>query len=146
MLISARSGDAPVDRRGVGELRVGVDVREQLLAGYLVRGPRELSADAERELERNGRSITVVAGDARRVGAPGLGRGRGDRGGAGALRRRSERDRAARRVAPAVVRWRWLGRLGHAEAVALMAATRERVLAGDDDAQELLLCEHPPTA
>ncbi|MBE7454557.1 MAG: lipoyl(octanoyl) transferase LipB [Kofleriaceae bacterium] len=43
------------------------------------------------------------------------------------------------------MRWRWLGRLGHAEAVALMAATRERVLAGDDDAQELLLCEHPPT-
>lgn len=62
VLISARSGAAPVDRRGVGELRVGVEAK-QLLAGYLF-AARELSADAERELERNGRSITVVAGDA----------------------------------------------------------------------------------
>ena len=62
VLISARSGDSPVDRRGVGELRVGVEAK-QLLAGYLF-SARELSPEAERELERNGRSITVVAGDA----------------------------------------------------------------------------------
>jgi hypothetical protein len=62
VLISARSGNAPVDRRGIGELRVGVEAK-QLLAGYLF-AARELSPDAERELERNGRSITVVAGDA----------------------------------------------------------------------------------
>ena len=62
VLISARSGNHPVDRRGVGELRVGVEAK-QLLAGYLF-AARELSPDAERELERNGRSITVVAGDA----------------------------------------------------------------------------------
>ncbi len=62
VLVSARSGNQPVDRRGVGELRVGVEAK-QLLAGYLF-AARELSPDAERELERNGRSITVVAGDA----------------------------------------------------------------------------------
>jgi hypothetical protein len=62
VLISARSGNQPVDRRGIGELRVGVEAK-QLLAGYLF-AARELSPDAERELERNGRSITVVAGDA----------------------------------------------------------------------------------
>jgi hypothetical protein len=62
VLISARSGNQAVDRRGVGELRVGVEAK-QLLAGYLF-AARELSPDAERELERNGRSITVVAGDA----------------------------------------------------------------------------------
>jgi hypothetical protein len=61
ILISARSGDAPVDRRGVGELRVGVEAKG-LLAGHLF-AARELSSDAERELERPGRSIAVYAGD-----------------------------------------------------------------------------------
>ncbi len=61
VLISARAGGQPVDRRGIGELRVGVEAK-QLLAGYLF-SARELSSDAERELERNGRSITVIAGD-----------------------------------------------------------------------------------
>ena len=61
ILISARAGDAPVDRRGVGELRVGVEAKG-LLAGHLF-AARELSADAERELERPGRSIAVYAGD-----------------------------------------------------------------------------------
>lgn len=40
--------------------------------------------------------------------------------------------------------WRWLGAIGHAEAVALMESTRERVLAGDDRAQTILLAEHHP--
>jgi len=62
ILVSARSGDAPVDRRGVGELRVGVEAKG-LLSGLLV-AARELSPEAERELERPGRSISVLCGDA----------------------------------------------------------------------------------
>lgn len=61
ILISARAGDLPVDRRGVGELRVGVEAKG-LLAGHLF-AARELSPEAERELERPGRSIAVYAGD-----------------------------------------------------------------------------------
>jgi len=61
VLISARSGDQPIDRRGVGELRVGVEAKN-LVAGFLF-SARELSEDAERELERPGRSIAVVCGD-----------------------------------------------------------------------------------
>jgi len=62
ILVSARSGDEAVDRRGVGELRVGVEAKG-LLAGLLV-AARELSPEAERELERPGRSIAVLCGDA----------------------------------------------------------------------------------
>jgi lipoate-protein ligase B len=40
--------------------------------------------------------------------------------------------------------WRWLGRVGHAAAFAEQEARRERVLAGDDGAQAVLLCEHDP--
>ncbi len=61
VLISARSGDAPIDRRGIGELRVGVEAKD-LVAGILMT-PGELSEDAERELERAGRSIAVICGD-----------------------------------------------------------------------------------
>jgi hypothetical protein len=61
VLISARSGDAPIDRRGIGELRVGVEAKN-LVAGILF-APSEISEDAERELERAGRSIAVVCGD-----------------------------------------------------------------------------------
>ncbi|HEY4177621.1 MAG TPA: restriction endonuclease [Kofleriaceae bacterium] len=61
VLISARSGDAPIDRRGIGELRVGVEAKN-LVAGILFSGP-ELSEDAEKELERAGRSIHVICGD-----------------------------------------------------------------------------------
>jgi hypothetical protein len=61
VLISARSGDQPIDRRGIGELRVGVEAKD-LVAGILFSAP-ELSEDAERELERAGRSIAVVCGD-----------------------------------------------------------------------------------
>jgi lipoyl(octanoyl) transferase len=39
----------------------------------------------------------------------------------------------------------WLGRIDHADAVARMESIRARVLAGDAGAQQLLLCEHPPT-
>ena len=56
------SGDSAVDRRGVGELRVGVEAKG-LLSGLLI-AARELSEDAERELERPGRSISVLCGDA----------------------------------------------------------------------------------
>jgi hypothetical protein len=61
VLLSARSGDQPIDRRGIGELRVGVEAKN-LVAGILF-SARELSEDAERELERAGRSIAVVCGD-----------------------------------------------------------------------------------
>jgi restriction endonuclease Mrr len=61
VLISARSGNEPIDRRGVGELRVGVEAKN-LVAGVLF-SPSEVSEDAEHELERAGRSISVVCGD-----------------------------------------------------------------------------------
>jgi hypothetical protein len=61
VLISARSGDQPIDRRGIGELRVGVEAKD-LVAGILF-APRELSEGAEQELERAGRSISVMCGD-----------------------------------------------------------------------------------
>jgi lipoate-protein ligase B len=40
--------------------------------------------------------------------------------------------------------WRWLGRVSHAAGTELQEQHRERVLAGDDDAEVLLLCEHDP--
>ena len=61
VLISARSGSEPIDRRAIGELRVGVEAKD-LVAGILF-AARELSEDAERELERAGRSIAVMCGD-----------------------------------------------------------------------------------
>nr|HEX4313485.1 restriction endonuclease [Kofleriaceae bacterium] len=61
VLISARSGDTPIDRRGIGELRVGVEAKD-FVSGILF-AARELSEDAERELERAGRSIAVICGD-----------------------------------------------------------------------------------
>ncbi len=61
VLLSARSGDQPIDRRGIGELRVGVEAKN-LVAGILF-SARELSEDAEKELERAGRSIAVMCGD-----------------------------------------------------------------------------------
>jgi hypothetical protein len=61
VLISARSGDQAIDRRAIGELRVGVEAKD-LVAGILF-SPREVSEDAERELERAGRSIAVFCGD-----------------------------------------------------------------------------------
>ncbi|MEJ7599189.1 MAG: restriction endonuclease [Kofleriaceae bacterium] len=61
VLISARSGDSAIDRRGIGELRVGVEAKN-LVAGILF-SARELSEDAEKELERAGRSVAVVCGD-----------------------------------------------------------------------------------
>ncbi len=60
VLLSARSGNEPIDRRGIGELRVGVEAKN-LVAGILF-SARELSEDAEKELERAGRSIAVVCG------------------------------------------------------------------------------------
>ena len=45
---------------------------------------------------------------------------------------------------PAALDWSWLGRLGYPAAVELMEARRARVLAGDDAAEAILLCEHDP--
>jgi Restriction endonuclease len=62
VLVSARSGASLIDRRGIGELRVGVEAKG-LPFGYLF-AAAGLSPDAERELERAGRSIAVVCGEA----------------------------------------------------------------------------------
>lgn len=62
VLVSARSGSGAIDRRGIGELRVGVEAKN-LPFGYLF-AAGSLSPEAERELERAGRSIVVVCGDA----------------------------------------------------------------------------------
>ncbi len=40
--------------------------------------------------------------------------------------------------------WHWLGRVAHAPAVAAQEARRDRILAGDEDAAAILLCEHDP--
>jgi len=40
--------------------------------------------------------------------------------------------------------WCWLGRVGHAVALAEQEARRSRILAGEDAAQAVLLCEHTP--
>jgi hypothetical protein len=61
VLVSARSGSEPVDRRGIGELRVGVEAKGLSIGVLFAAAP--LSAEAERELERGGRSITVVCAD-----------------------------------------------------------------------------------
>ena len=61
IMISARSGDSPVDRRGVGELRVGLEAKQALWG--LLCSARELSGDAEKELERPGRSVTTLCGN-----------------------------------------------------------------------------------
>jgi hypothetical protein len=61
VLLSARSGNEPIDRRGIGELRVGVEAKN-LVAGFLF-SVADLSEDAEKELERAGRSIAVICGD-----------------------------------------------------------------------------------
>lgn len=62
VLLSARSGSAPIDRRGVGELRVGVEAKGVPFGTLFAASG--LSLEAERELERPGRSIYVVCGDA----------------------------------------------------------------------------------
>src|SRR3569623_708016 len=54
-------GGQQIDRRGIGERRVGGEAKD-LVAGILF-APRELSPDAEQELERAGRSISVMCGD-----------------------------------------------------------------------------------
>lgn len=63
VLVSARAGASPIDRRGIGELRVGVEAKN-LPFGTLFAAASALSPEAERELERAGRSIGVVCGDA----------------------------------------------------------------------------------
>ena len=40
--------------------------------------------------------------------------------------------------------WRWLGRVGYAEAVREMEDRRTKLIDGDGSASSVLLCEHPP--
>jgi hypothetical protein len=62
VLISVRAGNDPIDRRGVGELRVGVEAKD--LATGLLLSPCDLSDVARRELARPGKSISALVGDA----------------------------------------------------------------------------------
>lgn len=62
VLVSVRAGDDPVDRRGVGELRVGIQAKN-LPSGLLV-APQDLSDVARQELRRPGPSISLLVGDA----------------------------------------------------------------------------------
>ncbi|MEM9491752.1 MAG: hypothetical protein AAGC55_21580, partial [Myxococcota bacterium] len=62
VLIGVRSGNDPVDRRGIGELRVGVQAKG--LSSGLLLAPQDLSDIAITELRRPGPSIAVVVGDA----------------------------------------------------------------------------------
>ena len=73
ILIGARSGNEPVDRAGVGELRAGVKVKE-LKRGWLL-APRELDDAAQAERERVAPPLDVLCGAAfvRAVCAEGLG-------------------------------------------------------------------------
>ncbi len=61
-LIGVRTGPTPVDRRGVGELRAGVQAKS-LTAGLLL-SPVELSADASEELDCDGPPVQLLAGPA----------------------------------------------------------------------------------
>ncbi|RMH40509.1 MAG: hypothetical protein D6689_13770, partial [Deltaproteobacteria bacterium] len=61
-LIGVRIGPKPVDRRGVGELRAGVEAKG-LDAGLLL-APVALSAEADDELDADGPRIETLCGDA----------------------------------------------------------------------------------
>lgn len=60
VLVGVRAGDWPVDRRGVGELRAGLDAKD-LPRGFLL-APQELSAEARAELDRRGRPVHALVG------------------------------------------------------------------------------------
>jgi hypothetical protein len=61
-LIGVRAGPGPVDRRGVGELRAGVDAK-QLEAGLLL-APTDLSGEARDELDKDGAVVQCACGGA----------------------------------------------------------------------------------
>jgi hypothetical protein len=60
VLVGVRAGDVPVDRRGVGELRAGLDAKD-LPRGLLI-APQELAEEARVELDRGGRPVTTLVG------------------------------------------------------------------------------------
>jgi hypothetical protein len=62
VMVGVRAGDQLVDRRGVGELRAGVEAKG-LRNGVLL-APQPLSEEAHKELERGGRAVSVLCGDA----------------------------------------------------------------------------------
>ncbi len=73
VLIGVRAGDAPVDRRGVGELRAGLDAKD--LPRGLLLAPQELSDEARAELDRRGRPVHALVGArfVRAMAASGIG-------------------------------------------------------------------------
>jgi len=62
VLIGARVGTEVVDRRGVGELRVGVQAKD--LPSGLLLCPAELSDEAREEWEKGGRPVSILCGSA----------------------------------------------------------------------------------
>ena len=60
VLVGVRAGNQEVDRRGVGELRAGVEAKE--LGRGLLLAPRELGDEALAELDRPGRPVSVLCG------------------------------------------------------------------------------------
>jgi hypothetical protein len=62
VLIGVRGGSDTVDRRGVGELRVGV-LAKGLTCGFLL-APQDLSEAGRSELGNKGPSVSVLVGDA----------------------------------------------------------------------------------
>ncbi|MBK9070193.1 MAG: restriction endonuclease [Myxococcales bacterium] len=62
VLISVRAGDGAIDRRGVGELRVGTEAKD--LPTGLLFSAGTLSDDAQAELLKPGRSVALCVGDA----------------------------------------------------------------------------------
>jgi len=60
-LVGVRAGSDPVPRRGVGELRAGIEAKD-LAAGLLI-APREMSAEARAEEAKIGQRVTSLCGD-----------------------------------------------------------------------------------
>lgn len=60
MMVAVRAGNQEVDRRGVGELRAGVEAKG--LARGLLMAPRELGGEARAELERGDTPVQAMCG------------------------------------------------------------------------------------
>jgi hypothetical protein len=60
VLVGVRSGNQEIDRRGVGELRAGINAKS--LGRGLLLAPREMGSDARAEIERPGPPVAVMAG------------------------------------------------------------------------------------
>jgi hypothetical protein len=62
VLVGVRTGSVEVDRRGIGELRVGL--RAKKIGAALFLAPQDLGDDAREELEKDGGPVQLIVGDA----------------------------------------------------------------------------------